>query len=194
MDDVLLGIVLQRLAESPLAEQPTDLLLAAFESEDSLSAQLGGQAAQRPSGDRAGVVPPKPAGAYLRSLTVSGFRGIGKPATLTLQPGPGLTVVIGRNGSGKSSFAEALEVLLTGERRRWEKLSAVWRQGWRSMHEPENAEISAEFLVQDAGPAVVQRTWPAGADFPRSSVFAQFAGEKRADLERLGWSRALADY
>ena len=103
-------------------------------------------------------------------------------------------MVVGRNGSGKSSFAEALEVLLTGELRRWEKLSAVWRQGWRSMHEPENAEISAEFLVQDAGPAVVQRTWPAGADFTRSSVFAQFAGEKRAGLERLGWSRALADY
>jgi energy-coupling factor transporter ATP-binding protein EcfA2 len=105
---------------------------------------------------------------------------------LSLQPGPGLTVVVGRNGSGKSSFAEALEVLLTGELRRWEKLSAVWRQGWRSMHKPEHAEITAEFLVQDAGPAVVQRTWPDGADFARSSVFAQVAGEKRAGLERLG--------
>ena len=28
--------------------------------------------------------------------------------------------------------AEALEVLLTGNLRRWEKLSAVWRQGSRS--------------------------------------------------------------
>jgi ABC-type hemin transport system ATPase subunit len=194
MDDVLLGIVLQRLKESPLEEQATDLLLAAFESEESLSAQLGGQAAARPSGDRAVVAPPEPAGAYLRSLTVSGFRGIGKPATLSLQPGPGLTVVVGRNGSGKSSFAEALEVLLTGELRRWEKLSAVWRQGWRNMHQPDHAEITAEFLVQDAGPAVVQRTWPAGADFAGSSVFAQVAGQKRAGLERLGWSVALADY
>src|ERR1700733_6706406 len=109
MDDVLLGIVLQRLEESPLAEQPTELLLAALESEESLSAQFGGQAGQRPSGDRAGVAPPPPAGAHPGSLTVSGFRGIGKPATLSLQPGPGLTVVVGRNGSGKSSFAEALE-------------------------------------------------------------------------------------
>lgn len=41
MDDVLLGIVLQRLKESTLDEQATDLLLAAFESEESLSAQLG---------------------------------------------------------------------------------------------------------------------------------------------------------
>src|SRR5580704_14945212 len=174
MDDVLLGIVLQRLAESPLAEQPTELLLAAFESQESLSAQLGGQAAQRPSGDRAGVAPPKPAGAYLRSLTVSGFRGIGKPATLTLQPGPGLTVVVGRNGSGKSSFAEALEVLLTGELRRWDKLSAVWRQGWRNMHQADHAGITAEFLVQDAGRAVGVRAgcggeagWPAAAGMVR---------------------------
>jgi hypothetical protein len=42
MDDVLLGIVLQRVRESPLEEQATNLLLAAFESEESLSAQLGG--------------------------------------------------------------------------------------------------------------------------------------------------------
>src|SRR6266566_5348365 len=115
MDDVLLDIVLKRLAESPLAEQETNVLLAALDGEESLSAQLGGQAGQRPVGDLAGVASPRPAAAFLRSLTVSGFRGIGKPATLSLAPGPGLTLVVGRNGSGKSSFAEALEVLLTGE-------------------------------------------------------------------------------
>jgi hypothetical protein len=75
MDDVLLGIVLQRLKGSPLEEQTSNLLLAAFESEESMSAQLGGKAAERPSGDRAVVTLPEPAGAYLRSLTVSGFRG-----------------------------------------------------------------------------------------------------------------------
>ena len=104
MDDVLLGVVLQRLKELPLEEQATNLLLAALEGEESLSAQLGGQAAERPSGDRAVAALPEPAGAYLPSLTVGGFRGIGKPATLSLQPGPGLTVIVGRNGSGKSSF------------------------------------------------------------------------------------------
>ena len=125
---------------------------------------------------------------------MTGFRGIGEPATLRLAPGPGLTLVVGRNGSGKSSFAEALEVLLTGELRRWEKLSAVWRQGWRSMHHPEQAEITAEVLVDGAGHAVVQRTWPRGADFGKSSARVQFDGEKRADFDRLGWSAALADY
>jgi hypothetical protein len=89
MDDVLLEIVLGRLEKYPLADEATDLLLAAFESEESLSAQLSGEAAERPSADSACVVPPQPAGAYLQSLTVSGFRGIGQPATLRLQPGPG---------------------------------------------------------------------------------------------------------
>jgi DNA repair exonuclease SbcCD ATPase subunit len=35
--------------------------------------------------------------------------------TLEVERGPGLTLVVGRNGSGKSSFAEALELLLTGD-------------------------------------------------------------------------------
>jgi hypothetical protein len=94
MDDVLLGIVLGRLEKYPLADEATNLLLAAFESEESLSVQLNGQAAARPSADMAGVAAPEPAGAYLQSLTVSGFRGIGEPASLRPQPGPGLTVAV----------------------------------------------------------------------------------------------------
>jgi recombinational DNA repair ATPase RecF len=193
MDDVLLGIVLRRLAEFPLPEQTADLLLAAFDGDESLSAQLGGQA--QPRSKAADITtPPAPAGAYLQSLTVSGFRGIGPPATLKVAPRPGLTLVVGRNGSGKSSFAEALEVLLTGNLRRWENLSAVWRQGWRSMHCPDQAQITADFVIEGAGPAKAQRIWPAGADFAGSSVTVQVAGEKRAGIERLGWTSALTDY
>ena len=73
-------------------------------------------------------------GAYITSLTVEGFRGIGSAATLELTPGPGLTLVIGRNGSGKSSFAEALEVLFTGDKQRWLGRSVVWKEGWRNLH------------------------------------------------------------
>ncbi len=198
MDDELLEIVLRRLEESPLAEQATDLLLAAFDNEESLAAQLGGEgagkAAQRHVASKPDAVKHEPAGALLRSLTVSGFRGIGKPATLSLQPGPGLTVVVGRNGSGKSSFAEALEVLLTGKLRRWDKLPQVWRQGWRSMHQPEHAEITAEFLVQGGGPATVSRAWAKKAAFAESTGTVQVQGERKAGLDRLGWSQALTDY
>src|SRR5580698_6531596 len=193
MDDMLLGIVVRRLEEFPLPEQATDLLLAALEGDESLSAQLGGQAQPRSKAPNV-TAPPTPAGAYLQSLTVGGFRGIGPPATLAVTPRPGLTLVVGRNGSGKSSFAEALEVLLTGNLRRWDKLPAVWRQGWRSMHCPDQAQITAEFVIEGAGQAKVQRVWPAGADFAGSSVTAQVAGEKQAGIERLGWTSALTDY
>ena len=113
MDDVLLGLVLQRLAGNPLPEPSVDLLLAAMDSDQTLTGQLGGAAAPSPSRDPARAAAQRPVGAYLASLTVSGFRGIGPPATLTLPPGPGLTLILGRNGSGKSTFAEALEALLT---------------------------------------------------------------------------------
>src|SRR5215203_3682564 len=61
------------------------------------------------SNTKGGVVPDDKAagaamsGAYLTSLAVEGFRGIGPKQSLTLTPGPGLTIVVGRNGSGKSS-------------------------------------------------------------------------------------------
>ncbi|WP_280314977.1 AAA family ATPase [Nocardia wallacei] len=72
---------------------------------------------------------PGPSGIFLRTIRVRGFRGIGPEAALELRPGPGLTLVVGRNGSGKSSFAEAAELALTGVNRRWEGRSAVWREG-----------------------------------------------------------------
>ncbi len=41
---------------------------------------------------------------YLRSVRVEGFRGVGPPATLDVPLGPGLTLVIGRNGSGQEQL------------------------------------------------------------------------------------------
>jgi recombinational DNA repair ATPase RecF len=195
MDEALLGVVVDRLARHPLGGSAEGALLAAFETDESLEAELDGRAAGQNSPGQKAEVTPGPAGAYLRSLTVSGFRGIGQPAKLTVHPGPGLTVVVGRNGSGKSSFAEALEVLLTGNLKRWEKPTPViWIQGWRNLHQREQAEICGDFLVEGAGATTVQRTWSAAADFSGSSVFVQVAGEKRAELERLGWSEDLVNF
>ena len=101
-------------------------------------------------------------GAYLTSLTVEGFRGIGPKQTLTLTPGPGLTIVVGRNGSGKSSFAEALEVLLTGDSKRWSDRSKIWKEGWRNLHQAHPAAIEAELLLEGGGRVKVGCTWDDG--------------------------------
>jgi recombinational DNA repair ATPase RecF len=193
MDNALLDVVLTRLDAKPLAEEPASLLLAAFESEAALQAQLSGEPGLTAEHRLAGPAA-EPAGAYLRSIGVSGFRGVGPPARLDLEPGPGLTLVVGRNGSGKSSFAEALEVLLTGTLRRWQDLPMVWQGAWRNLHAPDPALIRAELLVEGAGSTTVERAWAAGATFVDSRVVVQVAGEKHAGLDRLGWQEQLLTY
>ena len=84
---------------------------------------------------------------YLGAITVAGFRGIGPATTLPLHPGLGLTLVVARNGSGKSSFAEGAEVLLTGTRLRWEGRTKAWKLGWRTLHQAHTASVSAQLLV-----------------------------------------------
>ncbi len=189
MDDALLDVVLGRLDRVPLEQEAERLLLAACDSEAALAAGLLGEDREEPE-HRQGRPEAEPAGAYLRSITVCGFRGIGPEATLELQPGPGLTLVVGRNGSGKSSFAEGLEVLLTGDLRRWQEHPA-WRAGWRSLHTPDRTRLAADVVVEDAGPAVVERIWEPDAAFSDSRATVQFAGKKREELVRLRWQEAL---
>ena len=88
---------------------------------------------------------------------------MGKEVDLDLPPGPGLTLVIGRNGSGKSSFAEALELLLTGETYRWLNRTRIWKDGWRNLHHPV-ATIQAEFSLQgESKPCALKLEWIAKA-------------------------------
>lgn len=95
----------------------SDYVLAALKGERELSAALEGIAPTRPrrrakneisaspaSGDIASPGSNEGPGVYLGAISVTGFRGIGPTATLKLKPG--LTIVTGRNGSGKSSFAK----------------------------------------------------------------------------------------
>ena len=135
-----------------------------------------------------------PGRVYLKSISVQGFRGIGAGVTLHLQAGPGLTVVTGRNGSGKSSFAEAAEIALTGDNMRWSDRTAVWKEGWRNLHQPDPAVIEVK-LAEDGQPAptVVTRQWATGAGLGDAQAFISVAG-KRESLDARGWAGALELY
>src|SRR5438270_13758895 len=81
-DTALLGVVADRLDAQPPADDAADLVLAAFQGDEAVEAVLDGQpgavrqsAAAAKSGASAGA-------AYLTSIEVEGFRGIGPAATL----------------------------------------------------------------------------------------------------------------
>lgn len=166
-------------------------MLAAFEGAAAVDAVLAGTAPEtRTNGAKAAA----PLGAYISSVTVEGFRGIGAAVRLELPPGPGLTLVIGRNGSGKSSFAEALEMLFTGDSQRWSRRSAIWREGWRNLHHA-TAAIEAELAVEGVpGSTTARRTWADEAGLETSAVEVQPHGLPKTDLGFLGWDAALSTY
>ncbi|MGD9525492.1 MAG: AAA family ATPase [Pseudonocardia sp.] len=136
---------------------------------------------------------PEPVGAYLRSITVAGFRGIGPERMLELHPGPGLTIVAGRNGSGKSSFAEALEVALTGDSSRRRLPMSEWVARWTNLHSDSPRMIRVELAEDDVGITTVGVDWPADVTaFDQHRTWVQRPAQKREPgVECLGWSQAL---
>jgi hypothetical protein len=191
MEAGIRGLVLSRLeAEGEEAGAWRGTALAALDGREALEAELAG-AAQAPRVAAGARSVPAVAGAFLERVVVEGFRGIGPRQTLELRPGPGLTLVVGRNGSGKSSFAEGLEVLLTGDSLRFKERAAVWREGWRNLHHPE-ASLRAAFVVEgEPGPCVVSRRWSAEAAFEAAEATAERHGGPPAELAELGWTAAL---
>jgi ABC-type Mn2+/Zn2+ transport system ATPase subunit len=136
----------------------------------------------------------EPAGAYLRGIELSGFRGIGPTRRLELDPGPGLTLLVGRNGSGKSSFAEALETLLIGESRRWAERPKEWQQGWKNLHSTDGAFVEATFCIDGSDPIVVRRIWKEGMDLHQSELRVRRGSDRLPDLEAIGWPDALTTF
>ncbi|SFL37622.1 AAA family ATPase [Geodermatophilus ruber] len=192
-DDGLHERLSQRIDQSTLSEAAKLLVLSAFWGDEEFRAALDGAV----HGDVAAVGTVEPADVpktYLTAVTVTGFRGIGPQTTLALRPGPGLTLVVGRNGSGKSSFAEAAEIALTGTNARWRDRSSVWREGWRNLHRG-GAQPSVEVELQvdgEPGATRVAREWD-GEDVDVSRVWAQRHGARR-EYGELGWADALTAY
>ncbi len=165
-DDQLKNLVLQRAEDDDaLTDDAKLVVMAALESDDDLADVLavGETAVERVASLNARIDDSAaPAGAYLRSISVQGFRGIGARVKVDIPPGPGLTVIAGRNGSGKSSIAEALELALTGVNSRWTDKATVWTRSWRNLHADVPAEVRIGIIEEGSGVTTLGVDWPAG--------------------------------
>lgn len=185
-------LVRTRLAASDLTEGARRFALAAVAGEPALKQALTSPA--EPVVAAATTEGAMLRNVWLRSVTVGGFRGIGRASKLEVEPGPGLTLVVGRNGSGKSSFAEGIEVALTGHNERLKGKTAEWQKQWRNIHDGASAEVTVEFQVDgDSRVLTVQRSW-AGKNIDDATSAVAWNGAERCDLTGLGWGPALEQY
>lgn len=173
------------------------VILAALDGDSSLNGYLDGVATvtvpTAAKSTKSAVAQSDPPGVFVSSISVSGFRGIGATASLKLNAGPGLTLVVGRNGSGKSSFAEALECLFTGTSYRWEGRHAPWKTGWRNLHEPGKVALKADLVVEGQGPLAISRVWQGDA-LTDAETIVSAKGKKDRPLSALGWDATLATF
>lgn len=193
-DDITTVVARAVEADSDLSDETSLLVLAALEGDEALADLAGFDPPQLPAPSTR--EPAEPAGAFLRSIQVRGFRGIGPSSTLELTPAPGLTVIAGRNGSGKSSFCEALEVALTGDTERWKsKSSTAWRSAWRNLHQQNDSAISVRLAEETVGTTEVTVSWPSQGEFKDLQSAVQRHGQKKeTGLDSLGWAEALDTY
>lgn len=182
-------------ADPDLPERAKLLVLAALDSEQALLAELDqtGPAISQPAPEPTPAT--QPAHAFLTSIEVSGFRGIGAKTTLTLAAEPGLIIIAGRNGSGKSSFAEAAELALTGNSYRWADRSAQWMSAWRNLHQPNPCAIRIGLAEEGVGATTIGVDWAPDAELDRRTVWTQRPGGKREmGIHSLGWDVAMQLY
>ena len=193
VDRPLVDVVIDAIdADNELSDEAKYYVLAALEGPTALKELLDGVSTPHVPESSAGKTLEEPVGAFLTSIGVAGFRGIGPKATLELHPGPGITIVSGRNGSGKSSFAEALEFAVTGESYRWKNKASLWADSWRNLHHGTPCEVRVGLTVEGSEPTVVGVDWTADADLEKCTTWTQVGKQKRSKgTDALGWKTAV---
>lgn len=198
MNSALEHLLLERLGRSDdLDDDAVALVLASCDGKSELEAALRGETAPKTVAASQLALEPdaEPAGAYLGWIEVQGFRGVGPRVRLEVAPGPGLTLVLGRNGSGKSSFAEGLELLLTGANSRWVDRTKVWTAGWQNLHADGPTTLEAGLFVEgERGATRVRRSWARGAPIDPGEAEALRAGGGKTPMSELGWAGPLERY
>ena len=190
-------VLFQRLVDEGREDEAFALsVLAACEGEEALERLLNDGAAPTPPA--AAITTPGTATvtrAFLAEIEVRAFRGIGSLSPLPLQARPGVTLIVGRNGSGKSSFAEAAEVALTGTSARWTtKKSKEWEKGWRNLHEAQSPRIVVRLTQEGTGKSSIERTWADPAVLTTGTSTLKIGAKSPVPLASTGWAAALDQY
>ncbi len=184
--------LLQRLADAGKDTEPFATYIAyACEGDEALAAAIDEGAETRHARESRGEPSPPVSRAYLKSISVRAFRGIGPERALKLNEGPGLTVVSGRNGSGKSSFAEAAELLFTNTCSRF--TTPVASEGWRNRHEPNPPLIAAEVTVEGLGHVTFSRKWGHEATLASGETVVKLP-DATVPIADTGWLGAATEY
>lgn len=174
-DQPLVGIADFIREDSRLASYERDSLLRILDNADSKRRDMSGNAALYKA-------------AYLTQISVAGFRGIGPHAELNVAPDPGLIIVYGANGSGKSSFAEALDVLLTGTTGRFAGRGVEWRSAQTNVHHPETGYVRGIFALHGRE-TDLRRSWT--DDGYLSGAYDETPTD---DMRAIGWLDALDEF
>ncbi|MFF7243077.1 AAA family ATPase [Embleya sp. NPDC008237] len=169
-------LVRTRLGEAALTEPVKALVKQALDESETRETSPGGRI-------------------YLESVAIARFRGIGPRAFLKLSPRPGVNLVVGRNGSGKSSIAEGIETAFTGVNMRWQGQLTVRGSNWRNLHDADGRpEIEVRLAIEgDTGRSTLTRTWE-GDGFGESRAELRRPGHGRVPLEQVNWKQALGDF
>ncbi len=116
---------------------------------------------------------------YLERIDISNFRAFGEGFSLTLPPGPGVTLIYGPNGLGKTTFFDAIEWCLTGNVKHFQ----AHRRGAAAKHEQHLTRINAPLQ----GSHRVSLYFTGAEPLDRGPGLAPSSAEVVALLKRANW-------